>query len=85
MAGKRSRFAGDAFHHVAVAADGVDVEVEYREIGPIEVLRQPAPGDGHANTVAAALAQRAGRGLDARCQADIQDGRDTCCRAGETV
>ena len=28
MAGERGRFARDAFHHVAVAADGIDVVVK---------------------------------------------------------
>ena len=68
VARERGRFARDALHHVAVAAYGIDVIVEHREIRPVEVLRQPASGERHADAVAAALAQRAGCRLDARRQ-----------------
>ena len=68
VAGERGRFARHALHHVAVAAYRVNVVVEDREIRPVEMLRQPAPGDRHADAVAAALAERAGRRLDARGQ-----------------
>ena len=37
MAGQRRRLAANAFHHVAVAAEGVDVVVEQLEAGPVEV------------------------------------------------
>ncbi len=65
MAGERGRFARHAFHHVAVAAHDINVVVEDREIGPVEMLRQPACGQRHADAVAAALAERTGRRLDA--------------------
>ena len=65
VTGERGRFARYALHHVAVAAYGINVVVEHREVRPIEMLRQPAPGERHADAVAAALAQRAGRRLDA--------------------
>ena len=65
MAGERGRLARDALHHVAVAADGIDVVVEHRKVRPVEMLGEPAPGDRHADAVAAALAERPGRGLDA--------------------
>ena len=64
VTGERGRFARYALHHVAVAADGINVVVEHRVVRPIEMLRQPAPGESHADAVAAALAQRAGRRLD---------------------
>ena len=60
---------GDAFHHVAVAAEGPDVVIEELEPGTVEVRGQPALGDGHADAVGDSLAQRAGRCLDARRQA----------------
>ena len=63
---ERGRFAGDALHHVAVAAHRVNIVVENLETGPIEVLRQPAFADRHANACGAALAQWPGRRLDAR-------------------
>ena len=65
MAGKRGRFVGNAFHHVAVAAHRIDVVVEEVEAGAIEVLSQPARCDRHADAVAAALSQRPGGRLDA--------------------
>ncbi len=58
------RLAGNAFHHVAVAADGVDAIVEQAVAGPVESLGQPAFGDGHADTVPHPLAERTGGDLD---------------------
>ena len=69
MAGKRGGLARHAFHHVAVAAEGVDIDSRKSEIRPVEVLRQPARGNRHADAVAAALAQRPGCRLDTRGQA----------------
>ena len=54
---------GDALHQAAVAADRVDVEVE--ELGAV-ARRQPLRGDRHADRGRDALAERAGRRLDAR-------------------
>ncbi len=65
MSGQRGRFAGHAFHEVAVAADGVDVEVEQLKSRTIEVLAQPLAGHGHAHAVSRALAKRSRGGLDA--------------------
>ena len=65
VSGQRGRLAADAFHQVAVAAQGVDVEVEQLEAGPVVVGGQPAGGDRHAHAVADALAQRAGGGFHA--------------------
>ena len=69
MAGQRRRFVGNAFHHVAVAAQRIDVVVEEGEAGAIEVRRQPARRDRHADAVAAALPQRSGGRLDPDGQA----------------
>ena len=49
VTGERGRFARYAFHHVAVAAYRIDVVVEHHEVGPIEMLGQPARGHGHAD------------------------------------
>ncbi len=82
MTGERGGLARDALHHVAVAADRINVVVEHREVGPIEMLRQPALGDRHAD------ARRRSPGPAARSSSrrprsgDIRDGRGICCRAG---
>ena len=65
MTGQRGRLARDALHHAAVAGEGVDVVVEHLEAGPVEVLRHPPGGDGHADAGGHPLPERAGRGLDA--------------------
>src|SRR6185437_2508389 len=65
MTRERGCLAGDAFHHVTVAAHRINGVVEHWEIGPVEVLCQPALANGHANARRAALTQRPGRRLDA--------------------
>src|SRR5262249_30827207 len=64
MACQRRRFTGDPFHHVAVATDGVDVVIDHRKAGTIEIARHPAAGQRDANAVGDALTERAGRRLD---------------------
>ena len=66
MAGQRSGFVADALHQVAVAAQGINVVVEQRVAGTIEIRGQPALRDRHAHAVADPLAQRAGGRLHAR-------------------
>src|SRR5262249_10761700 len=56
--GYRSRFARYALHHVAVAAQHIDVVVEQREILPIEVLSKPPCRDCHADAGGTTLTQR---------------------------
>ena len=65
VAGDRGGFVRDAFHQVAVTAEREDVEIEDIVVGLVEVRDEPARGDGHADAVAAALAERAGGGFDA--------------------
>ena len=65
MPGQRSGLGPDAFHQVAVAAQGVDVVVEQIEAGAVVAGGQPALGDRHADAVADALPQRPGRRLHA--------------------
>ena len=66
MAGQRRRLRADAFHQAAVAADRIDVVVEDVEARLVVAAGEPFLGDGHADAGGDALAQRAGRGLDAR-------------------
>ena len=65
MARDGSCLARDALHHVAVAAQRVDVVVEQLEAGPIEMLGQPARADRHADARGGTLAQGPGSGLHA--------------------
>jgi hypothetical protein len=65
MSGETCRLARHALHHVAVAAQHVDVMVKEGEAIAIEVLGEPAFGDRHTDGIAAALTERARRGLDA--------------------
>ena len=66
MAGERSGLRGDALHHVAVAAHRIDVVAEDLEAVPIVArLAEPRLGDGHADAVGDALAERPAGGLDA--------------------
>ena len=65
MSGKRGRLARHAFHHVAIAADRVDIEIEYCGVRQVVARREPARRDRHPDAVAAALTERAGRGFHA--------------------
>ena len=65
VAGEAGGLGGDAFHHVAVAAEGVDVVVEEVEAGLVVVGPKPLAGRGHADAGGHALAERPGGGLDA--------------------
>ena len=65
MARDRRRLGGDALHHVAVGREDVGAVVEDIEAGLVEVAGEPALGDREADRIAAARAQRTGRGLDA--------------------
>ena len=63
MAGDRRRLGGDALHQVAVGADREDVVVA--GLGAV-TLAEELLGHRHPDRVAEALAERAGRRLDAR-------------------
>src|SRR5690606_28459609 len=65
MSRDRCGLVGHAFHQVAIAAKREDVEVEQFETWSVEMRAQPARGDGHADAVAAALAEWPRRALDA--------------------
>ena len=62
MPGQRAGLVAGAFLHIAVAGDHIGEMVDQ----PFEAHRQMGLGDGHADRGRQALAQRAGRGLDAR-------------------
>ena len=64
----RRRFRRHALHQVAVTADAVDLVVDDLVSGPVEERPQVFSGDGHTHRIAEALAQRTGRGLNARGQ-----------------
>ncbi len=65
-AGQGADFVRNAFHHAAVAHEGVGVVVDDVVTRAVELRRQGAFGDGEADGVGDALAQRAGGGLNAR-------------------
>src|SRR6185295_16404762 len=65
MTSQRSGLAGNPFHHVAVAADHVDIVIEQSEIRSIVVLGKPARPDCHADAVTAALPKWASGRFDA--------------------
>ncbi len=69
VAGDRGGFGSDPLHHVAVAAEDIDIVIEQGGVRLVEVRAQPAAGHGHADRIAAALAQRAGGGFYAGGQA----------------
>src|SRR5262249_48667992 len=56
VAGQRGGFLRDAFHQIAVAANGVDSVVDDLVAGAIEVSGQPRLSHGHADGVCDALA-----------------------------
>ena len=65
MPGERCRLARHAFHHVAIAAQGVDVVVEQRGAVAIEMLGEPAFRERHSDRIPATLTERAGGRFDA--------------------
>ena len=62
----RARLARHALHDVAVGADGVGAVVDERLAVAVVALGQHRLGERHADGVADALPERAGRDLDAR-------------------
>src|SRR5262249_29469864 len=65
VSGKRRRLAGYALHHVAIAADRVDVEIEKRRVRSVVARGEPARRDRHTDAIAATLSERAGGSFDA--------------------
>ena len=65
VAGEAGGLGRDPLHHVAVAAEGVDVEVEQVEPRLVVMRPEPEARRGHPDAGGHALAERAGGGLDA--------------------
>ena len=65
MPASERRLVRDALHQVAVGADRVDVVVDDLVVRPVERVGEEALGEAHADAVREALAERAGRHLDA--------------------
>jgi len=57
VAGEGGGFARYAFHHAAIAADGVDVVIEHLEFGAVEVSGHPLAGQRHTDAGSHALAK----------------------------
>jgi hypothetical protein len=66
VAGQRGGLVGDAFHHVAVAEQGVGHVVDDGVAGLVVAAGQEAFGHGHADGIGRALPERARGGFDAR-------------------
>jgi hypothetical protein len=66
LAGDRCGLAGDSLHQVAVGADDVDVVVDDLVPGAVEAVGEEALGDGEADGIGEARAERTGGRFDAR-------------------
>ena len=66
MAGQAGCLRGDALLEVAIGADDPGPMIDDGVAGAVELLGQATLGDGHADGVAEALAERAGGGFHAR-------------------
>jgi hypothetical protein len=64
MAGERSSLGADAFHQVAVARQDVGAMIDDRLVAVVD-RAEVRLGHRHPDRVREALAERAGRGLDA--------------------
>jgi len=64
-AGQRGDLMGNAFHHAAVAEEGVGVVVDHRVAVAVELGGQDLLRQRHAHRIGDALAERTGGGLDA--------------------
>src|SRR6202041_3184653 len=58
MPRQRCRLLGDAFHQVAVAAQGIGVMIDDRVSGTVVTRREPRLRDGESDAVGEALTQR---------------------------
>ena len=64
VAGEGAGFHRHAFLHAAVACEADDMVVEYLVPGRVEMRRRHLAGQGQADRIANALAERTGGGLD---------------------
>ena len=65
VSGERRRLGLHSLHHVAVGGDDVGVVVDDGALLGVEARREHALGERHPDRVREALAEGAGRGLDA--------------------
>ncbi len=72
--GQGAHFVRNAFHHAAVAHEGVGVVVNDLVARTVELRRQGLLGNRHAHGVGDALAQRAGGGFNASGVAALPGG-----------
>ncbi|MCY1515307.1 hypothetical protein D9M68_498890 [compost metagenome] len=84
-AGQGADFMGNAFHHAAVAEEHVGVVVDDVVAVTVELGGQHLLGDGHADGVGEALAERAGGGLDARGVAVFRVARGARAKLAELL
>lgn len=73
--GKRRSLGRDTLHQAAVAGEHVGVVVEQREVVLVEGGAEVGLGDGEADGVGEALAERAGRDLDTLGDAELRVAR----------
>ena len=84
-AGQRADFMGNAFHHAAVAEEHVGVVVDDVVAFTVELRAQHLLGDGEADGVGDALAERAGGGLDTRGVTVFRVARGTTVQLAELL
>ncbi|MNQ60098.1 hypothetical protein D3C85_743670 [compost metagenome] len=83
--GQRADFMADAFHHAAVAEEGVGEVVDDGVARTVELRAQHLLGDGETDRVGNALAQRASGGLDARGVAVFRVARGAAVQLAELL
>src|SRR5208283_236048 len=66
VARQRRCFGGDALHHASIAANGIYVVIKNVEAGPVITAGQPLLCNAHADARGNTLAERTGRGFNAR-------------------
>ena len=85
MAGQRAGLGGDALLDVAVGGDRVRVVVDDVAARPVEAGGPHALGERHARGVGDALAERAGRHLDAGGVAELRMARGRAAELAEVL
>ena len=84
-AGQRTSLVRNAFHHAAVAEEGIAVVVDDGEAVAVEFGGQQLLGQCHAHGVADALAERAGGRFDARGVAEFRVARGFAVQLAEAL
>ncbi|MCY1290549.1 hypothetical protein D9M70_396990 [compost metagenome] len=84
-AGQRADFMADAFHHAAVAQEDIRMVVDDAVAVAVELRGEGLLGDGEADRVGDALAERTGGGLDARGVAVFRVARGAAVQLAELL